>query len=113
MARPAIVLRSSGRRSPTRRYTYGYGRAEDLAGIVIVTLILLSIILALANWWDDIFNALRALHIYINLAGYLFLSTGLLALWLVAVFFFALPVITPWWRRLRGLPAGAPAPRET
>jgi hypothetical protein len=56
--------------------------------IVIVTLILLSIILALANLWDDIFNALRALHIYINLAGYLFLSTGLLALWLVAVFFF-------------------------
>jgi divalent metal cation (Fe/Co/Zn/Cd) transporter len=25
-----------GRRPPTRRYTYGYGRAEDLAGIVIV-----------------------------------------------------------------------------
>ena len=25
-----------GRRRPTRRYTYGYGRAEDLAGIVIV-----------------------------------------------------------------------------
>jgi hypothetical protein len=56
--------------------------------IVIVTLIMLSIILALANLWDDIFNALRALHIYINLAGYLFFSTGLLALWLVAVFFF-------------------------
>jgi putative tricarboxylic transport membrane protein len=31
----------------------------------------------------------------------------------LALFFFALPVITPWWRRLRGLPAGAPAPRET
>jgi cation diffusion facilitator family transporter len=25
-----------GRRPPTRRYTYGYGRAEDLAGVVIV-----------------------------------------------------------------------------
>jgi cation diffusion facilitator family transporter len=25
-----------GRRPPTRRYTYGYGRAEDLAGIAIV-----------------------------------------------------------------------------
>jgi cation diffusion facilitator family transporter len=31
-----------GRRRPTRRYTYGYGRAEDLAGIVIVGVILLS-----------------------------------------------------------------------
>ncbi|MFC4912518.1 cation diffusion facilitator family transporter [Actinomadura gamaensis] len=25
-----------GRRPPTRRYTYGYGRAEDLAGVVVV-----------------------------------------------------------------------------
>jgi cation diffusion facilitator family transporter len=31
-----------GRRRPTRRYTYGYGRAEDLAGIVIVVVIALS-----------------------------------------------------------------------
>ena len=31
-----------GRRSPDRRYTYGYGRAEDLAGIFIVTMIALS-----------------------------------------------------------------------
>src|ERR1035437_2952726 len=31
-----------GRRPPTRRYTYGYGRAEDLAGIVIVLTIAAS-----------------------------------------------------------------------
>jgi cation diffusion facilitator family transporter len=30
------------RRRPTRRYTYGYGRAEDLAGIVIVAVIVVS-----------------------------------------------------------------------
>src|SRR6266487_635801 len=30
------------RRLSTRRYTYGYGRAEDLAGIVIVAVIVLS-----------------------------------------------------------------------
>lgn len=35
----AFVL---GRRPPTRRYTYGYGRAEDLAGIAIVAAIALS-----------------------------------------------------------------------
>jgi cation diffusion facilitator family transporter len=28
-----------GRRLPTRRFTYGYGRAEDLAGLVIVLII--------------------------------------------------------------------------
>jgi cation diffusion facilitator family transporter len=35
-----------GRRPPTRRYTYGYGRAEDLAGIVIVVVIAASSALA-------------------------------------------------------------------
>jgi cation diffusion facilitator family transporter len=35
-----------GRRPPTRRYTYGYGRAEDLAGIVIVVFIAASSALA-------------------------------------------------------------------
>jgi cation diffusion facilitator family transporter len=35
-----------GRRPATRRYTYGYGRAEDLAGVAIVVLILVSSALA-------------------------------------------------------------------
>jgi cation diffusion facilitator family transporter len=39
----AFVL---GRRPPNRRYTYGYGRAEDLAGIVIVVTIAASSALA-------------------------------------------------------------------
>ncbi len=34
------------RRPPTRRYNYGFGRAEDLAGMVIVALILASSALA-------------------------------------------------------------------
>jgi cation diffusion facilitator family transporter len=37
-----------GRRSPTRRYTYGFGRSEDLAGIFIVAVIALSA--AVAAW---------------------------------------------------------------
>jgi cation diffusion facilitator family transporter len=31
-----------GRRAPTRRYTYGYGRAEDLAGVFVVAVIAIS-----------------------------------------------------------------------
>jgi divalent metal cation (Fe/Co/Zn/Cd) transporter len=34
------------RQPPSRRFTYGYGRAEDLAGVVIVALILLSAVVA-------------------------------------------------------------------
>ncbi|MFE1250147.1 cation diffusion facilitator family transporter [Streptomyces sp. NPDC058735] len=41
----AFVL---GRRAATRRYTYGYGRAEDLAGLVIVLTIAASA--AFAGW---------------------------------------------------------------
>jgi cation diffusion facilitator family transporter len=35
-----------GRRAANRRYTYGYGRAEDLAGLFIVAMITLSAVLA-------------------------------------------------------------------
>jgi cation diffusion facilitator family transporter len=39
----AIVV---GRRAATRRYTYGYGRAEDLAGLFVVAMIALSAFVA-------------------------------------------------------------------
>ncbi len=39
----AFVL---GRRPASRRYTYGYGRAEDLAGVFIVAMIALSAVVA-------------------------------------------------------------------
>lgn len=56
--------------------------------IIIVSIILISIILALADLWDNIFEKLGNLHIYINLAGYLVISVGLFVMWLLAVFFF-------------------------
>jgi len=34
------------RRPPNRRFTYGYGRAEDLAGLAVVLMILLSAVIA-------------------------------------------------------------------
>jgi cation diffusion facilitator family transporter len=43
---PLAVAFVIGRRPPTRRYTYGYGRAEDLAGVVIVLIIAASSALA-------------------------------------------------------------------
>ena len=39
---PLGVAFMLGRRRPNRRYTYGYGRAEDLAGIAIVAVIVAS-----------------------------------------------------------------------
>ncbi|MEV0143817.1 MULTISPECIES: cation diffusion facilitator family transporter [unclassified Nonomuraea] len=39
---PLAIAFSLGRRAATRRFTYGYGRAEDLAGIAIVLVIAAS-----------------------------------------------------------------------
>jgi cation diffusion facilitator family transporter len=45
-ALPLGVAFVVGRRAATRRYTYGYGRAEDIAGIAIVAVIALSSVAA-------------------------------------------------------------------
>ncbi len=39
---PLAIAFTLGRRAATRRFPYGYGRAEDLAGLVVVALIALS-----------------------------------------------------------------------
>jgi cation diffusion facilitator family transporter len=43
---PLWVAFVVGRRAATRRYGYGYGRAEDIAGLFVVAMIALSAILA-------------------------------------------------------------------
>jgi cation diffusion facilitator family transporter len=43
---PLWIAFTLGRRSPNARYTYGYGRAEDLAGIFIVAMIAASVAVA-------------------------------------------------------------------
>ncbi|MGH2381398.1 MAG: cation diffusion facilitator family transporter [Candidatus Limnocylindria bacterium] len=45
---PLWIAFALGRRAASRRYTYGFGRAEDLAGIFIVVMIALSA--AVAGW---------------------------------------------------------------
>lgn len=47
-AAPLALAFWVGRRPPTKRYTYGYGRAEDLAGIFIVAMIAISA--GVAGW---------------------------------------------------------------
>jgi len=39
---PLALAFRMGRRPPTRRYTYGFGRAEDIAGVAIVAMIATS-----------------------------------------------------------------------
>src|SRR5258706_14725783 len=43
---PLWIAFMLARRPATRRYTYGYGRAEDIAGVIIVLMIFLSSLVA-------------------------------------------------------------------
>lgn len=52
-----------GRRPPTRRYTYGYGRAEDLAGIVIVLTIAISAVFAARESIDRLLAPQEIRHV--------------------------------------------------
>lgn len=45
-ALPLWIAFTLGQWKPTKRFTYGYGRVEDLAGVTIVHIILLSAVLA-------------------------------------------------------------------
>lgn len=49
----AFVL---GRRPPSRRYTYGLGRAEELAGVAIVLIILVSALFSAYESWLRLFH---------------------------------------------------------
>jgi cation diffusion facilitator family transporter len=48
---PLFIAFRLSRRAPTRRYTYGYRRAEDIAGIFIVVMIAASAVIAA---WESI-----------------------------------------------------------
>ncbi|MDQ2846312.1 MAG: cation diffusion facilitator family transporter [Actinomycetota bacterium] len=53
---PLWVAFILGRRAASRRYTYGYGRAEDLAGLFIVLVVALSAIIAAWQSIDRLIN---------------------------------------------------------
>jgi len=56
----AFVL---ARRKPTQTFTYGYGRVEDFAGIVIVLIILFSALVAGYQAVDRLIHPLPVLHL--------------------------------------------------
>jgi hypothetical protein len=59
-----------------------------LSVVIIILAILLTVIFALAGWWEYIFQHLTLLDIRVNAGGYFFLSGILFVVWLVAFLFF-------------------------
>ena len=52
------------RRRPTKRFTFGYGRVEDLAGVTIVLLILFSAIVAAYESINRFFHPQDISHLW-------------------------------------------------
>ena len=57
---PLLVAFTLARRPANKRYTYGYGRAEDLGGLFVIAMILLSSILAAYEAVDRLLNPERS-----------------------------------------------------
>ena len=84
---PLFVAFRMGRRAANRRYTYGYRRAEDLAGLFVVLMIFISAVLAA---WESIRRLIDPVQIeYVGVvfaAGVIgFIGNELVALYRIRV----------------------------
>jgi hypothetical protein len=56
--------------------------------VSVLTIALVISVISLYGWWGNLADWFRLLHVQINMAGYLFLSTWLFAIWAATVFYF-------------------------
>jgi cation diffusion facilitator family transporter len=86
-ALPLWIAFVVGRRAANRRYTYGYGRAEDLAGLFIVAMIALSAVIAAVEAGRRLINPVPVEHLgWVALAGLIgFIGNELVALYRIRV----------------------------
>jgi cation diffusion facilitator family transporter len=84
---PLFVAFRLSRRPPTRRYTYGYKRAEDLAGVFVIAMIALSAIIAAYEAIDRLIHPRPLTNIgWLLVAGLLgFAGNELVALYRIRV----------------------------
>jgi cation diffusion facilitator family transporter len=61
---PLLVAFTLARRPANKRYTYGYGRAEDLAGLFVLAMIALSSALAAYEAIDRLLNPRDVFHLW-------------------------------------------------
>ncbi len=79
---PLWIAFALGRRAATRRYTYGYGRAEDLAGLFVIAMIALSAVVAAWEAVDRLLHPAPVGHLgWVAVAGFVgFLGNEAVAL---------------------------------
>lgn len=62
---PLLIAFRLARRPATKRYTYGYGRAEDLGGLFVIAMITLSSVLAAGEAIDRLIHPRGVTHLWI------------------------------------------------
>ena len=66
---PLFVAFKMGRRAANRQYTYGYRRAEDLAGLFVVLMILISAVIAVWESIDRLVNPQEIEYLWVVFAA--------------------------------------------
>lgn len=84
---PLWIAFALGRRAATRRYTYGFGRAEDLAGLFVLAMIALSAVIAGVEAVRRLINPVEIEHLgWVAAAGLIgFIGNELVALYRIRV----------------------------
>jgi len=66
---PLLIAFRLASRPPTKRYTYGYGRAEDLGGLFVIAMITLSAVLAASESIDRLIHPRPVTHLWVVAAA--------------------------------------------
>jgi cation diffusion facilitator family transporter len=66
---PLLIAFRLARRPATKRYTYGYGRAEDLGGLFVIAMITLSSVLAAYEAIDRLIHPRTVTHLWVVAAA--------------------------------------------
>ena len=84
---PLWIAFALGTRAATRRFTYGYGRAEDIAGLFVIAMITLSAIIAAYEAITRLIHPVQILHLgWVAAAGLLgFIGNELVAMYRIRV----------------------------
>ena len=84
---PLWIAFALGRRPATRRYTYGFGRAEDLAGLFVIAMIALSAAVTGVESIRRVINPVEIHHVgWVAAAGLIgFVGTELVAVYRIRV----------------------------
>ena len=73
---PLLIAFRLALRRPTKRYTYGYGRAEDLAGVFVIAMIALSSALAAYEAIDRLLHPRDVTHLWAVAAAAIVVSSA-------------------------------------